>query len=167
MDSTFKKPVNAGSDAYYKNQMESITKENKLLKYKLDVLERENKDLKKSIYDLSVRYDMLMHQIGKTAKPFNIDSIFENYIPVWFSLHSKECSVCSFLLQVRDINIVDTKADETTDQIPESGIITLSCFPFRLSNIKQIINYIILMHIIVPTRKVDERHFYYKYTLKV
>lgn len=78
----FKKSVaNVGSDAYYKNQMETITKENKLLKYKLDVLERENKDLKKSIYDLSVRYDMLMSQTGKTAKqPFNIDSIFD--IPV-------------------------------------------------------------------------------------
>jgi hypothetical protein len=103
MDTAFKK-ANAGSDAYYKNQMENITKENKLLKYKLDVLERENKDLKKSIYDLSVRYDMLMHQIGKTAKqPFNIDSIFENYLPV------------------RDLNIVDTNADETSDQIPEQG----------------------------------------------
>eukprot|EP00026_Physarum_polycephalum_P006216 Phypoly_transcript_06258.p1 GENE.Phypoly_transcript_06258~~Phypoly_transcript_06258.p1 ORF type:complete len:508 (+),score=83.16 Phypoly_transcript_06258:139-1662(+) len=120
MDNAFKKTINAGSDAYYKNQMENITKENKLLKYKLDVLERENKDLKKSIYDLSVRYDMLMHQMGKTAKPFNIESIFENYIPG------------------RDINIVDTNADETTDQIPES----------------------------TSTRKVDERHFYYKYTLK-
>lgn len=83
MDTAFKKTINAGSDAYYKNQMENITKENKLLKYKLDVLERENKDLKKSIYDLSVRYDMLMHQIGKTAKPFNIESIFESNITVW------------------------------------------------------------------------------------
>lgn len=81
-----KSAANVGSDAYYKNQMETITKENKLLKYKLDVLERENKDLKKSIYDLSVRYDMMMHQMGKTSKPFSIESIFENYIPVLITL---------------------------------------------------------------------------------
>ncbi len=71
---------NVGSEAYYKNQMENITKENKLLKYKLDVLERENKDLKKSIYDLSVRYDMLLYQfMGKNGKPFNIESISDIY----------------------------------------------------------------------------------------
>lgn len=121
MDTFKKSAVNVGSDAYYKNQVETINKENKQLKNKLDVLERENKDLKKSIYDLSVRYDMLMHQqVGNNkAKPFNIDSIFENYIPA------------------REIN-VDPTTDETPDQIPES----------------------------VPTRKVDERHFFYKYTLK-
>lgn len=96
MDTAFKK-ANAGSDAYYKNQMENITKENKLLKYKLDVLERENKDLKKSIYDLSVRYDMLMHQIGKTAKPFNIDSMFENYLPV--------CTLCISISAICPTNV--------------------------------------------------------------
>jgi hypothetical protein len=101
MDTAFKKTINAGSDAYYKNQMENITKENKLLKYKLDVLERENKDLKKSIYDLSVRYDMLMHQMGKTAKPFNIESIFENYIPVCPDLLSKNKIVCLYYIGER------------------------------------------------------------------
>lgn len=71
------KKVTSSSDSYYKNQLETLSKENKLLKNKLDTLERENKDLKKSIYDLSVRYDGILHQLGKATSPFNIDSIYE------------------------------------------------------------------------------------------
>eukprot|EP01132_Coremiostelium_polycephalum_P009285 gene9285-11381_t len=66
------------SESNYKNNLEALQKEVKQLKSKLDNFERENKDLKKSIYDLTARYDMLVHQSGRGLKPFNIDSVLSS-----------------------------------------------------------------------------------------
>lgn len=76
-------------DSYYKNQAEKLDKENKQLKgaaihcdmmlrcdiARLDTIERENKDLKKSLYELSFRYDHLSNQMSKPPRPFSIDNI--------------------------------------------------------------------------------------------
>eukprot|EP00126_Sphaerothecum_destruens_P005162 Sdes_comp18604_c0_seq1m8761 len=43
------------SEAYYKHHFEQMQKENKELKQQLDLVERQNRDLKKSIYELSMR----------------------------------------------------------------------------------------------------------------
>eukprot|EP01112_Ceratiomyxa_fruticulosa_P015161 TRINITY_DN4430_c0_g1_i1.p1 TRINITY_DN4430_c0_g1~~TRINITY_DN4430_c0_g1_i1.p1 ORF type:complete len:525 (-),score=69.72 TRINITY_DN4430_c0_g1_i1:32-1606(-) len=71
-------PINKkGTEAYYLSHMEALSKENKAMKARLDQLDRENRDLKKSIYDLSVRFDMMNNQLGRQFKPFDIDSIAE------------------------------------------------------------------------------------------
>jgi hypothetical protein len=70
---------------------------------------------------------------------------------------------------------VDNNADETTDKIPDPGMsqspLASSPFHFHINNpFPQLLlsNHIrILIYVPVSTRKVDERHFYYKYTLKV
>jgi len=62
-------------DSYYRNHAEKLDKENKQLKARLDTIERENRDLKKSLYDLSFRYDHLSNQMSKPLRPFNIDNI--------------------------------------------------------------------------------------------
>eukprot|EP00736_Rhodelphis_marinus_P013453 Rmarinus@m.16460 len=54
--------------------VESILKENKQLKQKLEEAERENRTLKKSLYDLSVKYTASVHELGKRkSKPFDVD----------------------------------------------------------------------------------------------
>eukprot|EP01114_Cavostelium_apophysatum_P020950 TRINITY_DN7171_c0_g1_i1.p1 TRINITY_DN7171_c0_g1~~TRINITY_DN7171_c0_g1_i1.p1 ORF type:complete len:525 (-),score=115.98 TRINITY_DN7171_c0_g1_i1:236-1810(-) len=63
------------SEAYYKSQVEKLSKDNKLLKQKLDGMEKENRNLKKSLYELTVRYDLVCQE--KQAKPFNLDNIEE------------------------------------------------------------------------------------------
>ncbi|GBG74628.1 hypothetical protein CBR_g19035 [Chara braunii] len=65
----------SGSEAYYKSNLDLVLKENKQLKLKVDQLERENRDLRKSVYDLSIRLCACLEQVGKSVKPFNIDSI--------------------------------------------------------------------------------------------
>lgn len=50
---------------------------------KIDGLQRENKQLKKSVYDLSVRYDILAAEKSGasargTPRPFDLDLIFAN-----------------------------------------------------------------------------------------
>mmetsp|Transcript_51957 Transcript_51957/g.86397 ORF Transcript_51957/g.86397 Transcript_51957/m.86397 type:complete len:524 (-) Transcript_51957:174-1745(-) len=69
---------NSQSEAYYKNHLEIVGKENKQLKQKVDQLERENKDLKKSLYELSIRYNSLYQHSGKNVAPFNIDSVVDD-----------------------------------------------------------------------------------------
>ncbi|OZJ02575.1 hypothetical protein BZG36_04198 [Bifiguratus adelaidae] len=50
-------------------QIEKLTKESKALKQKVDQLEKENNNLKKSIYDLSVRYAATLQQ-GSAAQAY-------------------------------------------------------------------------------------------------
>ena len=47
----------SGSEAYYKSNLDLVLKENKQLRQRLDQLEKENRGLKKAVYDLSVRYN--------------------------------------------------------------------------------------------------------------
>lgn len=46
----------SGSEAYYKSNLDLALKENKQLRQRLDQLEKENRGLKKAVYDLSVRW---------------------------------------------------------------------------------------------------------------
>jgi hypothetical protein len=48
----------SGSEGYYKSNLDLVLKENKQLKQRLDQLEKENRGLKKAVYDHSVRYRM-------------------------------------------------------------------------------------------------------------
>ncbi|KAI8906182.1 WD40-repeat-containing domain protein [Powellomyces hirtus] len=52
-------------------QQEKASKESRLLKQRLEVLEKENVALKKSLYELSTRFNLVAH---KTA-PFSLDSL--------------------------------------------------------------------------------------------
>jgi len=62
------------SDAFYKNQLETLTKENKMLKHKVDTLESETEGLKSSIYYLSQRVSSIMAKY-KDIQPLDIDNI--------------------------------------------------------------------------------------------
>ncbi|KAI8588021.1 WD40-repeat-containing domain protein [Geranomyces variabilis] len=53
------------------SQQDKATKETRVLKQRVDVLEKENIALKKSLYELSTRFNLVAH---KTA-PFSLDSI--------------------------------------------------------------------------------------------
>ena len=67
----------SGGEAYYRNHMETLSKDNKRLKAKLEQLERENLDLKKSVFDLSTRLTMTQAQlrlIGMQATPSSSNS---------------------------------------------------------------------------------------------
>lgn len=54
-------------------QVEKLLKEVKHLKQKVDLLDKENIALKKSIYDLSARYAASISQGGLTYRPFVVD----------------------------------------------------------------------------------------------
>eukprot|EP01135_Chromosphaera_perkinsii_P001645 Nk52_evm22s208 gene=Nk52_evmTU22s208 len=61
------------NEAYYKQHLEVVQKENKELKQQLDNIERQNRDLKRSVYELSM---LNLSQMGKDrGEPFNIDKI--------------------------------------------------------------------------------------------
>lgn len=61
----------SGNDSYLRDQMEKLFKESKYLKQKVELLERENIALKKSLFELSARYNMCAHH---KTQPFVIDS---------------------------------------------------------------------------------------------
>ena len=62
-------PTTSGRD----QQVEKLLKEVKHLKQKVDLLDKENIALKKSIYDLSARYAASISQGGLTYRPFVVD----------------------------------------------------------------------------------------------
>ena len=68
------------SETYLKDQVDRALKEVKILKQRVDVLEKENMSLKKSLYEISTRY-FVNSQHKKT--PLLVDSIDEeaNNIP--------------------------------------------------------------------------------------
>ncbi|CCI41816.1 unnamed protein product [Albugo candida] len=55
------------SDAYLRSQYEALLKENKLLKQNVDVLDRENYDLKRSVYELSLKVDAVQNALLKVT----------------------------------------------------------------------------------------------------
>ncbi|KAA8500017.1 Protein will die slowly [Porphyridium purpureum] len=57
-----------GGEAYYKSQLEILWREKKQLNERLETLERENRDLRRSVYELSVR-----RSVG-TAPVFDLDA---------------------------------------------------------------------------------------------
>nr|XP_024361071.1 WD repeat-containing protein 5B-like isoform X1 [Physcomitrium patens]XP_024361072.1 WD repeat-containing protein 5B-like isoform X1 [Physcomitrium patens]XP_024361073.1 WD repeat-containing protein 5B-like isoform X1 [Physcomitrium patens]XP_024361074.1 WD repeat-containing protein 5B-like isoform X1 [Physcomitrium patens]XP_024361075.1 WD repeat-containing protein 5B-like isoform X1 [Physcomitrium patens]XP_024361077.1 WD repeat-containing protein 5B-like isoform X1 [Physcomitrium patens] len=65
----------SGSEAYYKSNLDLVLKENKQLRQRLDQLEKENRGLKKAVYDLSVSRHSACIELGRTGKPFDINSI--------------------------------------------------------------------------------------------
>eukprot|EP00743_Colponemidia_sp_Colp-15_P005563 GILK01005984.1.p1 GENE.GILK01005984.1~~GILK01005984.1.p1 ORF type:complete len:508 (-),score=66.16 GILK01005984.1:60-1514(-) len=74
MDASAKFARPTSSETFYKNNLEILTKQNKDLKHKLDKTERENKSLKKSLYEMSVRYNLLLQPSGQKVKPFDVDA---------------------------------------------------------------------------------------------
>ncbi|CAG8496086.1 13536_t:CDS:10 [Acaulospora morrowiae] len=76
METPMKKPVAIISSE--RDNFDKLIKENKALKQKVDALEKENMLLKKSIYDLSVKYTEAAHH--QRVRPFVID--FEEPVPV-------------------------------------------------------------------------------------
>jgi COMPASS component SWD3 len=61
-----------GGEAFLKEQLERALKEIKTLKQRLDVIERENGSLKKSIYELTIN-----SKKTKKAQPFLLDFVEE------------------------------------------------------------------------------------------
>eukprot|EP00698_Gefionella_okellyi_P001053 TRINITY_DN1092_c0_g1_i1.p1 TRINITY_DN1092_c0_g1~~TRINITY_DN1092_c0_g1_i1.p1 ORF type:complete len:347 (-),score=62.03 TRINITY_DN1092_c0_g1_i1:67-1026(-) len=66
-------------ETHYRERFERLEKDNRLLRQKLEKVEQENGGLKKSLYELSLRYNMV--QPGETARPFDLDSIGINMPP--------------------------------------------------------------------------------------
>ncbi|KAK5578832.1 hypothetical protein RB653_008505 [Dictyostelium firmibasis] len=134
-------PVSGGSsELNFKIMLEGLQKEVKSLKTKLDNYERENKDLKKSIYDLTARYDLVSHQLGKgTQKPFNIDAVFAPQTPEVNSV-SGDGHPSIISIQSPPPTLNSNVGDER---------LLLASTQQRNSN-----------------KKMDERHFFYKFTLK-
>ncbi|KAJ3022998.1 hypothetical protein HKX48_004621 [Thoreauomyces humboldtii] len=52
-------------------QQEKVTKESRLLKQKVETLEKENIALKKSLYELSTRFNLVAHK----TQPFSLESL--------------------------------------------------------------------------------------------
>ncbi|KAI9219150.1 WD40-repeat-containing domain protein [Blastocladiella britannica] len=61
-------------DASLRDQLDRAQRESRALKQRADLLEKENVALKKSIYELSVKYNLLAYQTHATAPPFTIES---------------------------------------------------------------------------------------------
>jgi COMPASS component SWD3 len=68
MEAVSKKVLPLSSDSYQRDQMEKLLKESKILKQRVETLEKENLALKKSIYDLSARFSTALHS-GKPVPP--------------------------------------------------------------------------------------------------
>jgi len=71
MDPVIKKTLPISSDAYLRDQMEKLTKDSKSLKSKVELLEKENIALKKSLYELSTRYNTIAHKL----QPFTLEGL--------------------------------------------------------------------------------------------
>ncbi|KAF2070687.1 hypothetical protein CYY_007988 [Polysphondylium violaceum] len=144
MDNSSKKSISSGTttslsstENNYKINLEALQKEIKSLKTKLDNYERENKDLKKSIYDLTARYDGLSHQMGRGQKPFNIDAILTPQTP--------------------EVN------PSGGTIIDNSGVVSIQSPPPTLVSDVNDQRHLTNQQ---RTKKMDERHFFYKFTLK-
>jgi len=68
---------------YYKNHLDIVTEQNKILKERVEQLERENKDLKNSVYNLSFLYNSCAHALQNGQRSGDVDSS-----PLPFDLHS-------------------------------------------------------------------------------
>jgi len=66
----------SSSEAFLREQLEAYNKEVKLLKQRIDSLEKENQQLKKSVYDLSFRSSSGRGGTSVGA-PFDIDAALE------------------------------------------------------------------------------------------
>ncbi|KAJ5072893.1 wd40 repeat protein [Anaeramoeba ignava] len=62
--------MDSNSENYYKNHLKTISKENKILKKKFDQFEKENIDLKRSIFELSYHYNNLLFQFESSGKKY-------------------------------------------------------------------------------------------------
>jgi len=61
------------TETYYKGHLDYVMKENKKMKTRLEVLEQENRDLKKTVYELSARLSS-----KGSAGVFNIEKVLGN-----------------------------------------------------------------------------------------
>ena len=67
----------SGSEAHYLSQLERLNNENRQLKKRIEANERENRDLKRSVYDLSIRLNVLLKKRQKDMVPaltFDLDA---------------------------------------------------------------------------------------------
>ncbi|KAJ5080188.1 hypothetical protein M0811_03672 [Anaeramoeba ignava] len=87
----------SSSETYYKNQLDIITKENKSIKDKSQILEKQNLELQKSLYELGFNYRHLLNLMNKTSH--NYSTNFQNDLDLSIFLNlepKKEMSVESF-----------------------------------------------------------------------
>ncbi len=87
METSLKKTSTTITD---RDQLEKLLKETKQLKQKVDVLEKENMLLKKSIYDLSVKYSVAHHQ---KLSPFAIEESAQDNVRSAVTGTSKEINL--------------------------------------------------------------------------
>ncbi|KAJ3365224.1 hypothetical protein GGF32_009729 [Allomyces javanicus] len=64
-------------DIGLRDQLERVTRESRTLKQKADLLEKENMALKKSIYDLSIKYNRLAYKYQANPYPLDFGTIGE------------------------------------------------------------------------------------------
>ncbi|KNE67635.1 hypothetical protein AMAG_19641 [Allomyces macrogynus ATCC 38327] len=64
-------------DIGLRDQLERVTRESRALKQKADLLEKENVALKKSIYDLSIKYNRLAYKYQANPYPLDFGAVGE------------------------------------------------------------------------------------------
>ncbi len=68
------KKMASSSESFLKEQVDKLLKENKILKHRIELAERESQSLKKSLYDISLKYNLALNQSG-----VHLNSIFLVY----------------------------------------------------------------------------------------
>ena len=61
--------VGLSRDSYYKSHLVTVTKENAALKQQVEALARENRDLKKSLFEVSLRHEAALSQLESGQPP--------------------------------------------------------------------------------------------------
>ncbi|KYR03094.1 hypothetical protein DLAC_00586 [Tieghemostelium lacteum] len=160
-----KKNYNNVTTSSDKNSIEALQKEIKSLKTKLDTYEKENKGLMKSIYDLTARYDVLVHQLGRSGqnRPFNIDALLAPQTPEMTSGQNPGIQV------IGGQQLLSGQVGASTVGLPN---INGSIVEQQPQSIGLPVVDTSHHHINVTSRsgttgkKIDERHFFHKFTLK-
>ncbi|KAL7746238.1 hypothetical protein RI367_004059 [Sorochytrium milnesiophthora] len=72
-----KKPISLTSESHLREQLERLSKDTKAMRFKMDTLEKENAALKKSIFDLSLRYNQVavLNKVSPRALSLNDDDV--------------------------------------------------------------------------------------------
>ena len=73
------------AEGHYLSQLERLSNENRQLKKRMEANERENRDLKKSVYDLSIRLNVLLKKRQKetSSSVFDLDAALQDNTNVY------------------------------------------------------------------------------------
>ena len=58
-----------------RSRVDLLQQENKQLRKRLEAAERDNRELKTSLYELSLRLNMMAERSGRAGRPFDVDGL--------------------------------------------------------------------------------------------